>query len=94
VIRHGPPGEDGESRARNNPALTQQSDDTTATRHNSITQTRQRGGHGRYAQAWRCGFGAGFADALRLAARRIDDPHVWATLSTLADEFELAGCDD
>ena len=49
---------------------------------------------GSYAQAWRQGFGRGFQDALRIAARRTDDPQVWTLLSQLADEFSLAGSDD
>ncbi len=51
----------------------------------------------RCAPAWREGFGAGFRDALRLAAREIDDPHAWAVLDRLADryrsDYRLAGGD-
>jgi hypothetical protein len=50
--------------------------------------------HGRYAHAWREGFGYGFLDALRLAARRTDDPDVWVMLSRLGEEYTLAGGDD
>jgi hypothetical protein len=46
------------------------------------------------ARAWRKGFGYGFRDALRLAARRTDDPEVWLMLSRFADEYTLAGGDD
>ncbi len=48
---------------------------------------------GRYADAWRWGFGHGFRDALRLAARRIDDPRVWMVLDELASDYDLAGSD-
>jgi hypothetical protein len=53
---------------------------------------------GRRAQFWRVGFSAGAVDALRVAARAIDDPDVWLVLSRLAerydrdpDDFELCG---
>jgi hypothetical protein len=49
---------------------------------------------GSYGCAWRQGFAFGFRDALRLAAREVDDPAVWLVLSRLADEYELAGGDD
>jgi hypothetical protein len=47
---------------------------------------------GRYADAWRDGFGYGFRDALRLAGRRLP-PEAWPTLDALADEYELAADD-
>ena len=47
---------------------------------------------GRYAVAWREGFGAGFRDGLRLAARRLP-PETWGTLEALVDEHDLAGSD-
>jgi hypothetical protein len=40
---------------------------------------------------WRESFGYGFRDALRLAQREIDDPHVWLVLDRLACEYDLAG---
>jgi hypothetical protein len=46
---------------------------------------------GRRAHAWREGFGYGFRDALRLASRHIDDPHVLAILAELAECYDLAG---
>jgi hypothetical protein len=48
---------------------------------------------GRYAEAWRDGFGRGFRDALGLAGREIEDPHAWWVLSRLADEYALAAGD-
>lgn len=48
---------------------------------------------GRYADAWREGFGQGFRDGLRLAGRRLG-PEAWHTLSRLADEYDLAGGSD
>ena len=48
---------------------------------------------GRYAFAWRQGFGHGFRDALRLAARRLP-PETWHTLDRLAGEFDLAANDE
>jgi hypothetical protein len=47
---------------------------------------------GRYAGAWREGFGYGFRDALRCAARELG-PETWHTLGQLADEFDLAAGD-
>lgn len=48
----------------------------------------------RGADLWRDGFCHGFLHALRLAARRTNDPETWAMLSRLATECELAGSDD
>jgi hypothetical protein len=48
---------------------------------------------GRFAHAWREGFGYGFRDALRLAQREVDDPAVWLVLDRLADECQLAAGD-
>jgi hypothetical protein len=45
---------------------------------------------GCYAAAWRHGFGHGFRDALRLAARRLP-PETWRVLDELATDYELAG---
>lgn len=94
---HGrPPDENGESRAITNPAPAQQSDDTTATQPQRTTCVRRgSGGHtGRYAHAWREGYCYGFLGALRLAARRTDNPDMWVMLSTLADDYELAAGDE
>ena len=43
---------------------------------------------GRYAHAWRNGFARGAVDALRLAARELDDPDVWVVLVRLADRYD------
>ncbi|MGO9732752.1 hypothetical protein, partial [Mycobacterium sp.] len=43
---------------------------------------------GRYADAWRWGFGCGFRDAVRIVGREIDDPAVWVVLAELADRYE------
>jgi hypothetical protein len=78
--------------------------DTTAITRPAATTTQQATGcaHcrprrrpavGRYAHVWREGFGRGFRDALRLAARRLP-PHTWPTLAELADQYELAGGDE
>lgn len=48
---------------------------------------------GRHADTFRWGFAHGFKDALRLAAREIDDPDVWAVLDRIADQYELAADD-
>jgi len=53
----------------------------------------QRRQCGQYADAWQRGFGYGFRDALRLAARELP-PETWHTLEALADQYELAGSDD
>jgi hypothetical protein len=45
---------------------------------------------GRHADTFRWGFGCGFRDALRLAARRLP-PETWDALDGLADEYDLAG---
>jgi hypothetical protein len=47
---------------------------------------------GGYAHAWREGFGQGWRDALRCAARRLP-PETWAILDALACEYQLAGSD-
>jgi hypothetical protein len=47
---------------------------------------------GRYAAAWRHGFGHGFRDALRIAAQELP-PETWGTRYRLADRYELAGSD-
>jgi hypothetical protein len=62
----------------------------------SLTKNQQHkpNAASRHGTAWREGFGYGFRDALRCAARRTDDPDVWAMLSRLADEYDLAGGDD
>lgn len=63
-----------------------------------IIQTHRRRLHrnaeraGYYATAWRAGFGAGFHDACRLAARELP-PETWATLSDSANRYELARSD-
>jgi hypothetical protein len=43
---------------------------------------------GRYDEAWREGFRRGAIDALRLAARLVDDPHTWMVLSELNEWYE------
>ncbi len=57
-----------------------------------VHSSAQRSRRGRYGCAWREGFGYGFRDALRLAARELP-PETWHTLDRLADEYELAGDD-
>jgi hypothetical protein len=42
---------------------------------------------GRHADTFRWGYGRGFKDALRIAAREVDDPHVWPVLDRLADRY-------
>jgi hypothetical protein len=59
------------------------------TRENRHSQFNRCGG---YAGAWREGFGTGFRDGLRLAARRLP-PETWNTLEALADEYDLVGSD-
>jgi hypothetical protein len=44
---------------------------------------------GRHSDAWREGFAYGFRDALRLAARELDDPHAWLVLHRLVDRYDL-----
>jgi hypothetical protein len=91
----GPPGP-GDDDARPKPGHAEQVVATT----NSTPATIKASGHlhakpagrqcchntvGRHADAWREGFGYGFRDALRLAAREIDDPAVWLVLDRLAE---------
>lgn len=66
----------------------------TARHHpNGTFNANTRRSHiGRYAHAWRYGFGCGFRDALRLAARELP-PDTWHTLEQLADRYDLAGGD-
>ena len=47
---------------------------------------------GRQADTYRWGFGRGFRDALRLAARRLP-PEYWPVLDELASDYTLAGSD-
>lgn len=68
----------------------QRSDVTTTNQARLYRRLRQCG---RYGTGWREGFTAGAVDALRLAARRIDDPHVWRVLDELASDYDLAGSD-
>jgi hypothetical protein len=51
-----------------------------------ITTTKQFSG----AMLWRDGFRRGALDALRLAARGVDDPDVWVVLDELAERYALA----
>jgi hypothetical protein len=54
------------------------------------TRHQQGNAHdGRYAEAWRAGFGRGFRDALRLAGRRLPVEHSYL-IDALADEYSLA----
>jgi hypothetical protein len=63
----------------------QQAITKTASHH----QPSAAGRHiGRYATAFRHGFGCGFRDALRLAARRLG-PETWHTLAQLEDEYSI-----
>jgi hypothetical protein len=95
----GPPGpEVGEGRLPGEPANVEK----VVTSHSSPSPTpttakKQKPAHshyitgrrhiGLYASGWRDGFSAGAADALRLAAREIDDPHAWAMLDRPADRY-------
>jgi hypothetical protein len=46
---------------------------------------------GEMSRMWRGAYGRGFRDALRLAARRTDQPEMWLMLSQLGEEFNLGG---
>jgi hypothetical protein len=61
--------------------------------HRSLTRNQhpQFNHRAGYGYVWREGFGFGFRDALRLAARL--PPEAWPTLEALASEFALAGGD-
>jgi hypothetical protein len=67
---------------RRYPNYDQQPQDNAAPRH-----------VGRFAGAWREGFGHGFRDALRLAGRRLP-PEMWLVIEALSDEFDLAAGND
>ena len=55
---------------------------------------RPLSGHrGSYAHEWRQVFSRGALDALRCAAREIDDPRFWPALDRLAEQYELAADD-
>ena len=58
----------------------------------SIATSDQHPQDNRFAGAWREGFGYGFRDALRLAARELP-PETWAVLGDLAERYGLAGGD-
>jgi hypothetical protein len=61
---------------------------TTGYHTSGIAHRSTRRRHiGLYASGWRDGFSAGAVDALRLAAREIDDPHLWCVLDRLADRY-------
>ena len=45
---------------------------------------------GLYARGWREGFTCGAVDLARVASREIDDPHVWAVLDRIAQQYQLA----
>jgi hypothetical protein len=92
----GPPGpRDADGRSTPEPATTEESDNSTTNAIQSSRPTRQcscntppRGRyHGPY-DPWRAAFRRGAIDALRLAARRIDDPHTWMVLSELRECYE------
>jgi hypothetical protein len=92
----GPPGRDGEGGPK--PANVEESPNSST----NTTSRRQATGccHSagstpawRYAHAWREGFCYGFRDALRLAAREINDPEVWVVLTRIAESYTLAGSD-
>jgi hypothetical protein len=54
---------------------------------------RRRPTSRRYGAVWKEGFRYGFADAMRLLGRKVDDPALLAAIAELADEFALAGLD-
>jgi hypothetical protein len=78
--RNGPPKEDGAP----------PQSPTAISNNNRPQSNASRRQCGRDADVWRDGFGYGFRDALRCAARRVEDPAVLATLSELAEQYELA----
>jgi hypothetical protein len=82
----GPPDWEGEG--AHTPASARHHHHQITGHHPGMFDSTARRPHlGRCAHAWREGFGAGFRDALRLAAREIDDPHAWAMLDRLADRY-------
>lgn len=70
---------------------TPEGNDTTSAPAPIKTSSRfqSKGNCGRHADTFRWGFGCGFRDALRLAARELP-PETWHTLDKLADEYGLA----
>ena len=83
----GPPGEGGGPGRQTGPRHHQHRQSLTKNQHpqdNAASQYR-----GRYGDVWRDGFGHGFRDALRLAARRLP-PEAWSVLDKLADDYDLA----
>jgi hypothetical protein len=96
--RNGPPGgrdgEGGHSSPEKPATVEQEPTASSAPQPHDNRAHRQcrRNTVGRCAGvAWREGFGYGFRDALRLAQRELDDPHAWAVLDRIADQYELAG---
>lgn len=85
----GPPENDAAGPSPRRPAPAAESDNSTTSTAKRTTTPRHVG---RYACAWRDGFGYGFRDALRLAARRLP-PEAWPLLDRLASQYELAGSD-
>jgi len=79
----GPPGGEGGPSAE--PATT-----TPPNARQPSSPRRQccRNTVGRHADAWREDFAYGFRDALRLAARELNDPALWLALSRLADRYD------
>ena len=88
----GPP-RDGEGGPK--PANVEESPHSTnTTSHRQATSyCHPNGNIRRPADLFAEGFRRGFADALRLAMREIDDPAVWTVLTELANRYELAGGD-
>ncbi len=83
----GPPGNDeGRPTPETAHTLNKQHDNKI---HLSADPRQCRGNTvGRYADAWQEGFRRGAIDALRLTARRVDDPWVWLVLSELTKWYE------
>ena len=95
VPRLGTPLPTGDTTQHSTPALTKNqiaaSNSRGAGGHCHAVGWRRRNPVGRHANIWREGFGCGFRDALRLAAREFDDPAVWLVLDRLAGDYDLAG---
>ncbi len=85
-----PPKETGPS--AHQPRGTANTPHTTSHRQ-ATSYCHSNGGIRRPADLFAEGFRRGFADALRLAIREIDDPAVWTALTELANRYQLAGGD-
>jgi hypothetical protein len=90
---------DNEVGPRGNPEGTDNTTPTTSKHHQAGYPHSNRGWRQcrcntrfhRHADAWREGFRRGAIDALRVAAREIDDPAAWAVLVQLCDRYDPDG---